>query len=132
MATWTQLGVRSIRSVQALTETPPAALDASEGVGIVLDSLGALTFWLDAGDGQTITADSGQVDLYTHDADLWGYAPALTLFVPVGSAGKRRVQLGTVPVLNPRGRLGFYANGVAASSAAIAIDALATDRGGRK
>ncbi|MBK9446188.1 MAG: hypothetical protein IPO00_08870 [Betaproteobacteria bacterium] len=63
MATWTQLGVRSIRSVQALTETPPAALDASEGVGIVLDSLGALTFWLDAGDGQatTATTSSGSV-----------------------------------------------------------------------
>jgi hypothetical protein len=132
MATWTPLENRSVRSIQGLTETPPAPTDTNEGVGMVLDSLGAITFWLDAGDGETITADTGTVDIYTHDAGLWGYAPALTLWVPAGSSGKRRVQLGTVPVLNPRGRLAFYTNGVSASNAAVAIDALATDRGGRK
>jgi hypothetical protein len=131
-ATWTQLNARSVRSVQALTETPPAPTDASAGVGMVLDSLGAITFWLDAGAGETITADQGVVDIYTHDADLWGYAPALTLVVPMGSSGKRRIQLGTVPVLNPRGRLAFFANGISASNTVVAIDALATDRGGRQ
>lgn len=131
-ATWTDLGERSVRSVQGLTETPPGPTDPSAGVGMVLDSIGAITFWLDAGAGETITADSGRVDIYTHDADLWGYAPALTLFVPAGSAGQRRVQLGTIPILNPRGRVAFFTNGVVASNAVVAIDALATDRGGRK
>lgn len=132
MATWTPLDARSVRSVQSLTETPPAPTDANEDIGMVLDSLGAITFWLDAGAGETITADSGQVDIYTHDAALWGYAPALTLVVPMGSSGKRRVQLGTVPILNPRGRLAFFTNGLSASNTVVAIDALATDRGGRK
>lgn len=36
--------------MQALTETPPAPLDPNAGVGMVLDGLGAITFWLDAGD----------------------------------------------------------------------------------
>lgn len=131
-ATWEEMGVRSVRSIQALTEAPPGPTDASAGVGMVLDSLGAITFWLDAGAGETITGDVGSVDIYTHDADLWGYAPALTLFVPAGSSGKRRIQLGTVPILNPRGRLAFFANAISASNAVVAIDALATDRGGRQ
>ena len=126
------MGERSVRSVQALTEAPPGVLDAAAGVGMVLDSIGAITFWLDAGLGETITGDTGQVDIYTHDADLWGYAPALTLFVPTGSSGKRRVQLGTIPILNPRGRVAFFTNGLSASGSLVAIDALATDRGGRK
>jgi hypothetical protein len=131
-ATWQALGPRSVRSVQALTEAPPGPLDSNEGVGIVLDQIGAITFWLDAGDGQTITADVGQVDIHVHDADLWGIAPLLTLQVPPGSANKRRVQLGTVPIQNPRGRLAFFANGLSASGSVVAIDALATNVGGRK
>lgn len=94
-ATWTPLGDRSVRSVQALTEAPPAPTDASEGVGMVIDFVGAVAVWLDAGDGYTITADAGQVDILFHDAGLWGFAPELSLPVPPGSAGKRRVLLGS-------------------------------------
>lgn len=132
MATWQELGDRSVRSIQALTETPPGPTDAHEGIGMVLDSIGAVSFWLDAGDGQTITGDAGQVDIYAHDAGLWGVAPSLMLPVPKGSSGKRRVLLGTRVIANPRGTLGFYANGINASNTVIAIDAMATDRGGQK
>lgn len=131
-ATWTALGNRSVRSVQALTESPPAALDASADVGLVLDSIRGISFWLDAGDGYTITADAGKVDIYFHDADLWGYAPTLSLAVPVGSSGKRRVLLGMVPINNPRGRLAFFTNGIQAGNTSVAIDAIASNIGGRK
>jgi hypothetical protein len=132
VATWDQLGNRSVRSVQGLTEAPPAALDSSEGVGLVVDSVRGISFWLDAGAGYTITADSGQVDIYFHDADLWGIAPDLVLKVPVGSAGKRRVLLGMVPIVNPRGRLAMFTNGIQAGNTSVAIDAMVTNIGGRK
>ena len=131
-ATWEQLDDRSVRSIQALTETPPGPTDASEGVGMVLDGVGAIAFWLDAGDGHTITADAGQLDIYVQDAGLWGKAPLLALPVPTGSAGKRRVHLATKQIVNPRGTLAFFTNGISASNTVVAIDAMATDRGGRK
>lgn len=134
MATWAPIDglPRSVRSIQALTEAPPATTDASEGVGVVLDSLGGLIVWLDAGDGHTITGEAGSVDVYIHDAGLWGYAPLLSFRVPAGSSGKRRVQLGTVPISAPRGRLAPFLNGVQCSNAVAALDILATNVGGRK
>lgn len=99
---------------------------------MVLDSVGAIAFYLDAGDGYTITADTGQVDIYVHDGGLWAKAPALSLPVPTGSSGKRRVHLATKLIVNPRGTLGFYANGIQAGNTVVAIDAMATDRGGQK
>jgi len=131
-ATWDPMGDRSVRSVQALTEAPPAPTDASEGVGMVIDFIGAVAIWLDAGDGYTITADAGQVDILFHDAGLWGFAPELSLPVPPGSAGKRRVLLGERRITNPRGRMAMFANGIQAGNTVVAIDALATNVGGRQ
>ncbi len=131
-ATWELLGPRSVRTIQALTEAPPGPTDASEGVGMVIDFLGAVAFWLDAGDGYTIAADVGQVDIVFHDAGLWGFAPELALPVPPGSAGKRRVLLGERKITNPRGRMAMFATGLQAGNTVVAIDALATNVGGRQ
>jgi hypothetical protein len=125
-ATWTSLGVRSVRSQQAATEAGPAPTDASGGIGLSLTEVAGITFWLDAGEGQTISADVGQVDVYQHDGGLWGDAPLLVLPVPPGSATRRRVQLGTVRVENPRGRLAPIANGLSVSGSSVTIDALVT------
>jgi hypothetical protein len=94
-----------------------------------LSSLAAVTFWLDAGEGETITADTGQVDIYVYDHDLWGAALLLTLAVPPGATGLRRVQLGTVPIDNQRGRIAPIANGLSASGATVIIEALVTKYG---
>jgi len=124
--------VRSLRSVQALTETPPGPTDAPDDIGMALDSIGAIAFYLDAGSGFTISADVGQVDIFVHDGGLWAKAPALALPVPAGSSGKRRVHLATKLIVNPRGKLAFFANGIQAGNTVVAIDAMATDRGGQK
>ena len=131
-ATWEALGQRSVRSVQALTEPGPAPTDASEGVGLIIDSVAGVAFYLDAGDGYTLTGDGGQVDVYIHDAGLWAAAPDLTMLVPTGSSGKRRVLLGVRQLVVQRGRVAMYANGVQSGNTVVALDALATSPGGRK
>src|SRR4051812_1920663 len=99
-ATWDKLDAVSVRSTQIATEAAPTLSDD----GMPINGVRAVTFWLDAGAGQTLTSDAGQVDVYVFDADLWGVAPALVLQVPPGSSGQRRVQLGTVSIDNQRGR----------------------------
>lgn len=133
-ATWDPIAgeARSVRSIQALTETPPATLDPSAGIGFVMDEVGQVTFYLDAGDGETITGEGGKVDVYVHDCGLWAYDPDQALIVPPGSLGKRRVVLGTRILPHGRGRLAFFANGIQVSGSVVAIDAVLSSVGGRK
>jgi hypothetical protein len=77
-ATWDKLDAVSVRSTQIATEAAPTLSDD----GMPINGVRAVTFWLDAGVGQTLTSDAGQVDVYVYDADLWGVAPALVLQVP--------------------------------------------------
>ena len=134
MASWSPIdgAPRSVRTVQALTETPPGPLDTAEGIGLVLDEVGVISFYLDAGDGYTLTSEAGSVDIHVHDAGLWAFCPELSLSVPLGSAGKRRVLLGTRATPQARGRLAMFANGIQAGNTVVAIDAIASDKGGRK
>lgn len=126
-ASWTLLDQFSVTSVQIATEAAPTL--ATEG--LKLDGVRALTIWLDAGAGQTITSDAGQADIYVFDNLLWGVAPAIVLQVPPGSSGKRRVQLGTVGIDNQRGMLAPILNGVTVSGASAILDVLVTiDRHG--
>jgi hypothetical protein len=94
-----------------------------------LAGVAGITFWLDAGEGELITGETGQIDIYIYDNDVWGVALLLTLGVPPGATGLRRVQLGTVQIDNPRGRMAPIANGISASGATIIIEALATNHG---
>lgn len=129
-ATWTLVngGPFSTLSVQIGTESAPTL--STEGMN--LDGVMALTVWLDAGSGQTITADVGQADIYVYDNAIWGLAPAIVLSVPPGSSGKRRIQLGTLTVDNQRGRLAPILNGVTVSGATATVEILVTlDRTGR-
>lgn len=126
-ASWTLLDSISTRSVQIATEAAPT-LDAD---GVTLESVMAISVYLDAGVGQTITSDAGQADIYVFDAGLWGPAPGLVLAVPPGSSGQRRVLLGTVSVDNQRGRVAPILNGVTVSGASAIVDVLVTlDRRG--
>jgi hypothetical protein len=124
-ASWTVIASRSVRSVQAKTEDAPA--DARDGLN--LDGVASVSFWLDAGEGETISADAGQFDVYAYDSGVWGLSPLLVLAVPPGAAGQRRVQLGTVLIDNPRGRLAPVANAIEASGATVILEALATGYG---
>jgi hypothetical protein len=99
---------------------------------MVVDSIPSISFWLDAGDGYTITTDEGMVDIFIHDVGLWGKAPDLSLPVPPGSAGQRRVLLGTRYVINPRGRIAMFTNGIVSGNTSVALDAIASNVGGRK
>lgn len=121
-ATWTLLGSFSVTSTQAATEAAPTL--STDGLSI--DGVMALTVWLDAGSGQTISNDVGQCDIYIYDNAVWGIAPAIVLQVPPGSTGKRRVQLGSVSIENRRGRLAPICNGVVVSGANVTVDVLAT------
>ena len=121
-ATWTLLGKRSIKSTQAATEAAPS-LPAE---GMDLTGVGAVTFRLEADVGQTINADVGQVDIYTYDEGGWAEAPGISIQVPAGSSGARRVTLHTAIIDNPRGRLAPIANGVSVSAGGVTIYALAT------
>lgn len=126
-ATWTLVDAVSVTSTQIASEAAPT-LDAD---GMPLEGVMALTVWLDAGSGQTITSDAGQADIYIFDKSLWGLAPSIVLSVPPGSSGKRRVQLGTVAVDNQRGRVAPILNGVTVSGANATLDVLVTlDRRG--
>jgi hypothetical protein len=126
-ATWALLDSISVTSVQAATEAAPS-LDTD---GMPLQSVLAISVYLDAGAGQTITSDAGQADIYVFDNFLWGPAPALVLAVPPGSSGQRRVLLGTVSVDNQRGRVAPILNGVTVSGATANVDVLVTlDRRG--
>jgi hypothetical protein len=126
-ATWSLLDSVSVRSTQAATEAAPT-LDTD---GLPLNGVMAITVWLDAGAGQTISSDAGQADIYVFDPDLWGPAPALVLAVPPGSSGQRRVLLGTVSIDNQRGRVAPILNGVTVSGASATVDVLVTiDRRG--
>lgn len=126
-ASWTQIDTISVRSTQAATESAPT-LDAD---GMPLANVMAITVWLDAGAGQTITSDAGQADIYVFDVGLWGPAPTLVLAVPPGSSGQRRIPLGTVTIDNQRGRVAPILNGVTISGASATVDVLATvDRRG--
>jgi hypothetical protein len=122
-ATWAPIPgcSRSVTSTQAKTEAAPTA--STDGQD--LTSIAALTFWLDAGEGQTITADAGQVDIYLRDGE-WGLSPGNKIQIPTGSAGQRRVQLATVLIDNPRGRLAVIANGIMASGATVTLEQRAT------
>jgi hypothetical protein len=127
-ATWLPLDSISVQSVQAGTEArPTAAAD-----GMPLAAVIAVTVWLDAGQGQTITSDAGQADWYVYDNGAWGLAALEPLAVPPHAAGERRVSLGTVPIGNQRGRLAPILNGVTLSGATATLDILVTiDRAGR-
>lgn len=126
-ASWALLDACSVTSTQAATEAAPTL--ATDGMR--LDNVMALTVWLDAGAGQTVTSDAGQADIYVFDNSLWGVAPGIVLSVPPGSSGKRRVQLGTIGVDNQRGRVAPILNGVTVSGASATVEVLATvDRRG--
>ncbi len=130
-ATWVPLvpGGTSVKSVQATTEAAPVAGTESTA-GINLTGVSALTFWLEADSGQTIAADTGVFDFYQADGDLgfWAYLPGVIVPVAPGSTGKRRVQIGTMPIDNGRGRLAAIANGLSVSSGGITLYMTATKR----
>ena len=123
-AVWTQIAHRSASGVMAATETAPSA--ATDGVN--LTSVGGLTFYLEADEGQTINADTGQLDLYVFDFGSWKLAPALTLPIPPNSAGNRRILVGSVLVDNPRGRVAAICNGVGLSGGSATVYIGATVR----
>ena len=127
MATWESVAERSVASQQAGTETPPAADAAREGID--LTGIASITFWVDAGAGETITADTGQLDLYQHDGGLWGCVPASVQPIPPGASGNRRVQIGTVVISNPRGWLAAFANGISVSGASLSVEMRVTKNG---
>ena len=127
-ATWTPLDSQSATSVQSATESAPV----SANDGIDLRNVIAVTVWLDAGSGQTITSDAGQVDMYWYDNGSWGLAPVLPLQVPPHAAGQQRVSLGTFAWDNPRGKLAPILNGVTVSGSTATLDVLVSiDRSGR-
>jgi len=121
-ASWTYTG-RSARSVQAATEAAPTL--ATDGLSLI--GVRGVTVWVDAGVGQTITSDAGQIDMYVYDPASWGLAPNLVMPIPPGSTGQRRVQLGTIPVDNPRGRLAPISNGLQVSGSTVTLDILVTE-----
>ena len=121
-AVWTGIGERSVRGVMAATEVAPSG-DAD---GMSLDGVAAISVWLEADLGETISADSGQVDIYVRDLNVWGIAPAVPLPIPPGSSGQRRVLLGSLTVTNPRGRLAAVCNGVVLSGGGATVELTAT------
>lgn len=126
-ASWTRLDSISVTSVQAGTEAAPALADD----GMPLANVMAVTVWLDAGLGQTITSDAGQADIYVFDNGGWGLAATAPMSVPPHSAGLQRVSLGTIVVENQRGRIAPILNGVTVSGASASVDVMATvDRRG--
>lgn len=128
MATWSLVDAISATSTQLGTENAPTL--SSDGVP--LDNILAVTVYLDAGSGQTITSDVGQADLYQFDNGAWALAPLAPLAVPPHAAGQRRVSLGTIAIENQRGRLAPILNGVLVSGANATLDILVTvDRLGR-
>jgi len=127
-ATWSALNEISVTSTQSGTEGAPT--DSADGIR--LDGVMAITVWLDAGSGETITSEAGQADLYVYDNGAWGLAGTAPLLVPPHSAGVQRVSLGTIVIENQRGRLAAILNGVTVSGSTAQVDIMATvDRLGR-
>ena len=124
-ATWEAIGSRSVKSAQAATEAAPT--DEADGMSLV--GVAAITFRLEADEGQTIGADTGQVDVYLYDAGAWAESPAITIQVPAGSLGARRINLATVVIDNARGRLAPIANGINVTGGGVTLYALATAPG---
>jgi hypothetical protein len=119
-ATWVRISDRSFKSVQATTESAPSG--AADGLN--LTNVHAITFWLEADSGQTLSG-AGDVDIYAYTSSTdWGLAPLLVFDVPATAASKRRVVLGTVAIDNPIGRLAMIANGVTVSSGGVTIYAM--------
>lgn len=128
-ASWTVLdpGTISVTSVQAPTEAAPTL--ASDGMS--KEAVIAVTIILDAGAGQTILSDYGEILIYEYDNGQWADAPTMTVQIPPGSAGNQRVSIGTFPVENRRGRMAPICFGVEVSGASVSLDVLATiDRRG--
>lgn len=118
-ATWVRVGAnRSVVSVQATTEAAPTVSTD----GIALDGIGAISIWLEADPGQTLSG-TGQLDVYVYDAMVgaWALAPLIPFGVPSGAAGKQRVVLGSVVIDNPRGRIAPIANGVGVSAGGLTL-----------
>jgi hypothetical protein len=115
-------------------ESPPTGTVDANGIpneGISKESVIAVTIYLDAGPGQTFTADYGAVVFYEYDNGLWSEVPVLTMLLPPDSAGHQRISLGTIPVENRRGRMAPILFGVECSGPTVTLDIMATiDRSG--
>lgn len=125
-ATWTSLGVFSVRSVQALTESAPTL--ASEGVS--LNAITSIVPVVRAPEGQTIT--SGTVLGY-YRADYgedWVRAPHADRDL-TDVAGLASAALPAIPVISHHGRFALIANAVVLSGgAALTIDFECSGRNG--
>jgi hypothetical protein len=121
LATWDLIDgcTRSVRSYQETTESPPTVDD-----GVNISGCDAMTIWLMTETGETISAETGQVDIYQYDPDQWGYVPALAVAVPPGSTGRNRVQMGTFLIDNPRGRIAPLCNGISVTGGKVYLDIL--------
>jgi hypothetical protein len=92
--------------------------------GAQLEGCDAVTIWIATEPGQSFSGENGQVDIWQYDVGEWGVAPALSLLVPPGSTGKSRVQLGTMLIDNPRGRLAPICNGIQVTAGNVLVDVL--------
>ena len=126
-ASWTRLDSISVTSVQLPTESAPTL----SSDGMPKEAVIAVTLILDAGPGQIILSEAGEIEIYEYDNGQWADAPTMRVLIPPGSAGKQRVSIGCFPVENRRGRMAPICTALEVTGATVILDVLATiDRSG--